>query len=203
MAKTDDIWATFAAATGLPFNEVKGLGRAVREMGLFPKFHKHDKEQHVPDMALAHLTVAVMLQLPVAATPHGVAAMADAVVDEESRRDLAELADDLRQLDLAPLLERDHTFTEAVAQLYRIARAQPYVFNARFESLTSVEVERRSLEGRINLHTMPVFGADRPVGEIIVYAPAVPHSGGALEVTARLPASVISAVARVADRMQT
>lgn len=203
MAKTDDIWATFAAETGLPFNEVKGQGRAVREMGFFPKFNKHDRVQHVPDMALAHLTVAVMLQLPVVATPEGVGLMADAEIDDESRRDLDESAEELRGLDLEVLLRRDHTFTEALAALYHLARKEPEMFRLRFEALSSVEIERRSYEGCINLHTQPVLGTERPFSSMIIYASALPHRAGSLEVTARLPATVIAAVARVADRMQT
>lgn len=202
MAKTDDIWATFAAETGLPFNEIKGQGRAVREMGLFPKFHRHDKAQHVPDMALAHLTVAVMLRSPVIATPAGIQRIGDAEVDEESRRDLAEAADDLRHIGLDAMLRPDHTFTEALAAVYGLARRDPERFDLEWTPLSWVMVERRTSAGEIYLHRQPITGGR----EFIMwnhYAPARPHGGGSLEDIGRLRASVIAAVARVADRVQT
>lgn len=202
MARTSDIWATFAAETGLAFNEIKGAGRAVREMGLFPKFHRHDRVQHVPDMALAHLTVAVMLRFPVIAIPGGVQRIADAEVDEESRRDLAEAADDLRHMGLGAMLRPQHSFTEALAAVYGLARRDPDRFEAELATFSWVQVERRTGAAEISLHRQPIF-FDNELTALVLYAPARPHGGGSLEDIGRLRASVIAAIARVAHRVHT
>jgi hypothetical protein len=100
----------------------------------------------------------------------------------------------------AAFLKPKHTFTEAVADLFRIARKGPTVFEETFQ-WTWVSVDKNRFGGEIHLHAELFKPLPLPVLDTLIeYVPAEDYFRGNLQFNGRLPASTIAALARAADR---
>ena len=198
---TEELWSTLAHETGLPFKEVSEIGRRIRLNGCFPKFHR-SLPQNVSDIDLANLMIGVMSGLPAQQSHLAIQRLVDAEVSNgdfkhiiQAKAGFAEIG----QTD-STFLKPKHTFTEALADLFRIARQGPLVFEQVFQ-WTWVSVDKNRFGGEIQLHA-EVF---KPLPEavldtIIEYCPAEDYFRGDLQFHGRLSAKTIAAMARTADR---
>lgn len=202
MSLTEELWSTLAHETGLPFKEVSEIGRRIRLNGFFPKFHK-SLAQKVSDIDLANLTIAVMSGLPAQQTHLAVQRLADAEVSGGDFRHIMQDKDGFAEIGEAESVFQTagHTFAEAVADLFRIARRGPGAFEETFR-WTWISVDQRRFGGEIHLSAevftpLPVAVLDT----LIEYAPPEEFFRGDLQVHARLTSATIAALARAADRV--
>lgn len=203
MSITTEIWAMFASETGLPFKEASEIGRRIREQGLFSKHTRAKESQVITDTDLANLIIAGMSGLPPQQAHLAVRRLSDASVfnGDYKHIDQDRAAFEEFGAPLTVFLDPEHTFTEAVAALFGMARKGPSVFEKTFR-YTWVSIDQRRFSGEIHLHA-EVFKLlpETVLDTQIEYVPPEEFFQGDLEIHARLTATTISALARAADRV--
>jgi hypothetical protein len=205
VSRTHEIWATMASATGLPFKEVSEIGRRIREHGLFSRHTRAKESQVITDTDLANLTIAVMSGLPAQHTHIAVRRLSDAGVFSGDHKHILQARHVFEELGdpITVFLDPQHTYAEALAALYRLARLRPALFEQEWR-FTSVTLDQKNFGGEISLWAESFQPGPLPrtvLDQTIGYSPAEGFFHGDLEICAKLPASTILAVARAADRV--
>lgn len=205
MSVTTEIWSAMANATGLPFKEVSEIGRRIREQGLFSKHTKVKESQVITDTDLANLTIAVMSGLPAQHTHIAVRRLSDAEVFNGDYKHILQARDFFEEFGdpITVFLGARHTYAEALAALYRLARLRPGIFEEEFR-FTSVSIDQKRFSGEITLWAESFQPGPLPrtvLDQMIEYSPAEEFFRGDLQIPARVTAATIAAVARAADRV--
>ena len=203
MSITTEIWSRFASETGLPFKEASEVGRRIREQGLFSKHTRAKESQVITDTDLANLIVAGMSGLPPQQAHLAVRRLSDASVSNGSYKHINQGRAAFEEFGapLTAFLNPEHTFTEAVAALFGMARKGPSVFERIFPN-TWVSIDQRRFSGEIYLHAEVFTPLPKSVLDTqIEYVSPEEFFQGDLEIHARLTATTIAALARAADRV--
>lgn len=203
MSITTEIWARFASETGLPFKEASEIGRRIREQGLFSKHTRAKESQVITDTDLANLIIAGMSGLPPQQSHLAVRRLADASVYNGDYKHIEQGRAAFEEFGapMTAFLDREHTFTEAVAALFGMARKGPYVFEETFRH-TWVSIDQRRFSGEIYLSAEIFTPLPKPVVDTLIeYVPSEEFFRGDLQIHARLTASTIASLARAADRV--
>lgn len=202
MSRKAEVCSAIAAAFGLPVSEPTEQGRRLGEHNLWPKFAK-GKPQAFLDIHLANQTVASMMRSPSRRAHMDVRALAETELTSDSFAKVKDVRNSVVELapELAPMLAPQHSFVEAVAALYCLARRSPgFLEQAMFN--TSLEIDHLRGDGAIYLEIEdPLRPGNLIFAETLEYAaPKQAHLGG-LSIVSRLPARAIRAVALAADRV--
>ena len=200
---TDEITDAIAKATGLPFKEVYEYLRRIRENDQFPKLPRAKELPTISDIALANLLIALLSGLPPQKAHVAVMRLADASVFNGDHKHIEQRRAAFEELGapLTAFLDKEHTFTEAVAALFGMARKGPSVFEETFR-YTWVSIDQRRFSGEIHLQAEVFKPLPKAVLDTLIeYVPAEEFFGGDLQIHARLTASTIAALARAADRV--
>lgn len=203
MSLAHEVSAAAASATGLSVGHCFNVLRRIREKGLWPVHTRNRAEQTVTDRDLANYTAALLGGLAPQNAHVTVARLAEARLSDADHRNVMQ---DIQRFaspypETLRFLEAEHSFLDALAALYAIARSGPAAFEEVFR-LTSVSLDQNRLIGTINLH-----GEEDPMGRrwavsiMLDYAPTQEFFRGDLEVRASLPAATIATLARTADRV--
>ena len=200
---TDEITDAIAKATGLPFKEVYEYLRRIRENDQFPKLPRAKELPAISDIALANLLIALLSGLPPQKAHVAVLRLADASVSYGDHKHIEQSRAAFEALGapLTAFLDREHTFTEALAALIGMARKGPSVFEETFMH-TSVSIDQRRFSGEVCFYVDPLMPTGRPDLDVsIEYTSPEEFFRGDLQIHARLTASTIAALARAADRV--
>ena len=203
MSITTEIWARFASETGLPFKEASEIGRRIREQGLFSKHTRAKESQVITDTDLANLIIAGMSGLPPQQSHLAVRRLADASVYNGDYKHIEQGRAAFEEFGapMTAFLDRVHTFIEAAAALFGMARKGPYVFEETFRH-TWVSIDQRRFSGEIYLSAEIFTPLPKPVVDTLIeYVPSEEFFRGDLQIHARLTASTIASLARAADRV--
>jgi len=200
---TDEISDAAAKQTGLPFKEVYEYLRRIREQEQFPKLPRAKELPPVSDTALANLLIALLSGLPPQKAHIAVHRLADATLLSGDHKHIEQGRAAFERLG-APLtvfLDPKHTFTQAVAALFGMARKGPAAFEETFR-YTSVSIDQRRYSGKINLEVEDFTPLPKSVlSTLIDYSPAEEFFDGDLQIHAQVSALTIAALARAADRV--
>ena len=200
---TDEITDAIAKATGLPFKEVYEYLRRIRENEQFPKLPRAKELPPISDTALANLLIALLSGLPPQKAHIAVHRLADATVfnGDYKHIDQGRAAFEEFGAPLSVFLNPEHTFTEAVAALFGMARKGPSAFEETFR-YTWVSIDQRRFSGEIHLHAEVFTPLPKSVLDLqIDYSPADEFFDGDLKIHAQVSALTIAALARAADRV--
>ena len=200
---TDEITDALAKATGLPFKEVYEYLRRIRENDQFPKLPRAKDLPTISDAALANLLVALLSGLPPQKAHVAVLRLADASVSYGDHKHIVQSRAELETIGapLTAFLDQEHTFTDAVAALFGMARKGPAAFEETFR-WTWISIDQRRFSGEIHLQTEEFTPLPKSVLDVLIeYGPPEEFFRGDLQIHARLSASTIAALARAADRV--
>lgn len=200
---TDEITDALAKATGLPFKEVYEYLRRIRENDQFPKLPRAKELPTISDAALANLLIALLSGLPPQKAHVAVLRLADASVSYGDHKHIEQSRAGVEKIGapMTTFLDREHTFTDALAALFGMARKGPTVFEETFR-WTWVSIDQRRFSGEIHLQAEVFTPLPKPVLDTLIeYDPPEEFFRGDLQIHARLTAATIAALARAADRV--
>lgn len=195
------VCSAVAASLGLPVTGEAERGRHLVEHGLGPRFVK-GKPQAYDNIQLANQTAASMMRSPSRRVHLDVRNLAETELTSASFAKLKAVRAKIAKLapHLSPMLQPHHSFIEALAALYALARGFPdFLEQCMFN--TSIEIDHLRSDGAIYLEIEdPRRPGDLIFCDTLEYAAPKPMHIGHLSVVSRLPARAIIAVAVAVDK---